>query len=78
MWIVSGLPNHSGPIKVLVFSALGPSDGISVNQWITARLADVAKKARSPAFLAAAGADPDFPEIEDTPFGTDAQREPLD
>jgi hypothetical protein len=35
-------------------------------------------KSWSPAFLAAAGADPDFPEIEGGPFGLDARREPLD
>jgi hypothetical protein len=46
--------------------ALAKSDSISVNKWITARLMDVASKSWSPAFLAAAGADPDFPEIEDS------------
>jgi hypothetical protein len=58
--------------------ALAKADGISVNKWITARLTDVASKSWPPAFLSAAGADPDFPEIEDAPFGRDAQRESLD
>jgi len=58
--------------------ALAKAEGLSVNKWIAARLTDVARKSWSPAFLAAAGADPDFPEIEDAPFGTDAVRESLD
>jgi hypothetical protein len=58
--------------------ALAKADGISVNKWIAARLADVARRSWSPAFLAAAGADPGFPELEDGPFGADAPREPLE
>jgi hypothetical protein len=58
--------------------ALAKADGISVNKWITARLTSVANKSWPPAFLAAAGTDPDFPEIEDGPFGVDAGRESLD
>jgi len=58
--------------------ALAKADGISVNKWIAARVADVAHKSWSPAFLAAAGADPDFPEIEDRAFGSDARRESLE
>lgn len=58
--------------------ALAKADGISVNKWITARLTDVANTSWSPAFLAAAGADPDFPDVEEGPFGPDARRESLD
>ena len=58
--------------------ALAKADGISVNKWIAARLTSVAKKSWAPEFLATAGADPDFPEIEDSPFGADAGRDSLD
>ena len=58
--------------------ALAKAAGLSVNKWIATRLADVATNSWPPAFLAAAGADPDFPEIEDGPLGVDAQRESLD
>ena len=50
--------------------ALAETDGISMDEWITARVVDLVKKSWSPAFLAAAGADPDLPEIEDDPFVT--------
>lgn len=58
--------------------ALAKADGVSMNKWIAARLTDAANRSWSPAFLAAAGADPDFPEIEDGLFATDARRESLD
>ena len=45
--------------------ALAKAADMSVNEWIAARLTDVVSRSWSPAFLAAAGADPDFPEIED-------------
>ncbi|MDX2151727.1 MAG: hypothetical protein SFV54_13395 [Bryobacteraceae bacterium] len=55
--------------------ALAAAEGLSVDKWIAARLSDVARKSGSAAFLAAAGAEPEFQELEDVPFGCGAERE---
>jgi hypothetical protein len=58
--------------------ALAKASGATVNKWITAQLTNVVRTCWSPEFLSAAGADTDFPEIENARYGTDAKREALD
>jgi hypothetical protein len=54
------------------------AEGMTVNRWIATQITRVVQKSWSPEFLAAAGADPDFPEIEEATYGSNAPREPLD
>jgi hypothetical protein len=58
--------------------ALAKASGASVNKWIALQISNVVRRSWSPEFLAAAGADPDFPEIGSGSYGADAPREALD
>ena len=56
---------------------LAQAEGVSINKWISSQISRAARASWSPEFLAAAGADPDFPDPRPTRFGADAFREKL-
>jgi hypothetical protein len=58
--------------------ALAKASGATVNKWIASQLSNAVKKSWSPGFIAAAGADPDFPEVEKATYGADGDREAID
>ena len=53
------------------------AEGTSVSRWIATRVSSVVENSWSPKFIAAAGADPDFPEIDEISYGADSPRENL-
>jgi predicted transcriptional regulator len=58
--------------------ALAKANGASVNKWIASQISAAVRRSWSPEFLAAGGADPDFPEVETLEYGTDSGREAID
>jgi len=57
--------------------ALAKTSGASVNRWISSQIATTVHRSWSPGFLAAGGADPDFPEFQEPAYGPDGARELL-
>jgi hypothetical protein len=50
-------------------------EGMTANRWVATEITKVVRKSWSPEFLAAGGADPDFPEIEETTYASKVRRQ---
>jgi hypothetical protein len=55
--------------------AYAKAERMTLNRWIANQITKVVQQSWSPEFLAAGGADPDFPEIEEATFRSNTPRE---